>query len=44
MYKHLNAIQVDPVAIVHKDEGDIEFMNTIASELAQHVSIFNSMQ
>ena len=37
-FRHLHSQPVDPLAIVHKEEGDNEFMNIVASELSSHVS------
>jgi misacylated tRNA(Ala) deacylase len=33
VYKHLHSESRDPVACIHRDDGDIEFMNVIANEL-----------
>ena len=36
--KHLNTHPVEPLACFHREDGDVEFMNTLASELAGKVS------
>ena len=32
-FRHLNSDPVDPVAIFHRDDGDNEFMNILATQL-----------
>ena len=34
-FKHLNTSPLDPVACVHREDGDNEFMNTLANELVE---------
>lgn len=38
-FQHLHNEPVDPLAIIHRDDGDNEFMNIIASELTSKVFI-----
>lgn len=32
-FRHLHSDPVDPVACVHRDDGDVEFMNVVANQL-----------
>ena len=36
-WRHLHSDPVDPVACVHRDDGDVEFMNIVANQLAVEV-------
>ena len=36
-FKHHNTMPFDPVACVHREDGEPEFMNTLANELATKV-------
>lgn len=37
-YRHLHSDPMDLVACVHRDEGDVEFMNILANQLCPQVS------
>ena len=37
-FQHLHSDPVDPVACIHRDDGDNEFMNIVANQLAPKVS------
>ena len=37
LYKHLHSAPRDPVACVHRDDGDNEFMNVMANGLTAEV-------
>lgn len=36
-FKHLHTEPLDPVACIHREDGDVEFMNIVANELAAKV-------
>jgi misacylated tRNA(Ala) deacylase len=38
-FKHLHQNPVDPLAVIHREEGDNEYMNIVATELNKHVLI-----
>lgn len=40
-FRHLHSDPVDPVACVHRDDGDVEFMNIVANQLTPKVSTAN---
>lgn len=37
-FKHHNTVPFDPVAVVHREEGEPEFMNTLVNELMTKVT------
>ena len=38
VFQHLHSDPVDPLACIHRDDGDMEFMNILANQLTPHVS------
>jgi hypothetical protein len=36
--RHLHSDPVEPLACFHREDGDVEFMNTLANQLAPQVS------
>ncbi len=36
-FQHLHSDPIDPVACVHRDDGDNEFMNILANQLSPKV-------
>ncbi len=38
-FQHLHSDPVDCVACIHRDDGDVEFMNIVANQLMCHVSV-----
>ena len=38
VFQHLHSDPVAPLACIHRDDGDVEFMNTLANQLTPHVS------
>ena len=36
-FQHLHSDPIDPVACIHRDDGDNEFMNILANQLAPKV-------
>lgn len=37
-FKHLHTVPFSPLACYHRSDGDIEFMNVLASELSGKVA------
>ena len=38
-FKHLNTVPLDPIACIHREDGDVEFMNIVANELTTKVCV-----
>lgn len=39
VFRHLHSDPVDRVACVHRDDGDVEFMNVLANQLSPEVCL-----
>lgn len=38
-FRHLNSDPRDTVACIHRDDGDVEFMNILANQLSPQVGV-----